>query len=61
MAQGKNLWVASYLRTRDLNAANKAADSSVFFPAPASPAIAGRLRWLEQRHLSFFRISPGKQ
>ena len=56
VAQGKNLWVASHLRTRDLNVANKAADSSVFSPAPASPVIAGRLRWLEKQHLSFFRI-----
>ena len=56
VAAGKNLWVASYLRTHDLNAANQAANSSVFSPAPTSPVIAGRLRWLEERHLSFFRV-----
>ena len=60
MAKGKNLWVASYLRTRDLNAANQASGFSVYSLAPASPVIAGQLHWLEQRHLSFFRTAPGK-
>jgi hypothetical protein len=50
VARGKNLWIASYLRTRDL-----------FSPAPASPVIAGRLHWLEKQHLSFFRIPSDKQ
>jgi hypothetical protein len=61
MARGKNRWIASYLRTHDLNTAYQEAGFSVFSLAPASPVIAGRLRWLEQRHLSFFRIAPGKQ
>jgi hypothetical protein len=61
VAEGKHLWVASYLRTHDLNAANKAADAAVFSPEPASPIIARRLRWLEEQHLSFFRIPSDKQ
>jgi hypothetical protein len=61
VAHGKNLWMASYLRTHDLNAANQAADFSVYSPAPTSPALAGRLRWLEEQRLSFFRIPPGQQ
>jgi len=61
MAKGKNLWVATYLRTRDLNAANQAARFSIYSLDPASPVIAGRLRWLDQRHLSFFRVPPDKK
>jgi hypothetical protein len=55
VAQGKKIWIASYLRTHDLRAANKEANCSIYFPEPESPLIAGRLRWLEQRHLLFFR------
>jgi hypothetical protein len=55
IAQGKKRWIASYLKTHDLRAANKEADCDVYFPAPESPWIADRLHWLEQRHLSFFR------
>jgi hypothetical protein len=55
IAKGKRDWIASYLRTHDLRTANKEADCDVFFPAPEAPFIAERLRWLEQRHLSFFR------
>jgi len=60
LAKAKNVWVANYLRTHDMEAANQAADFSVYSPAPASPVIAGRLRWLEQQHLSFFRIPPSQ-
>ncbi len=60
VARGKNLWVASYLQTRDLDAANKASNFWVYSPAPDSPVIAARLRWLEQRHLSFFRKPPNE-
>ena len=55
VARAKNLWVESYLQTRDLDAANKASGFLVYSPEPVSPVIADRLRWLEQRHLSFFR------
>jgi len=55
VAQGKKIWIASYLRTHDLRAANKETNCSIYFPEPESPLIAGRLRWLEQRHLLFFR------
>ena len=60
VAKGKRLWIKSYLQTRDLKAANEASNISVYSPAPESPVIAGRLRWLEQRHLSFFRMPPHK-
>jgi len=55
IAQGKKRWIASYLKTHDLRAANKEADCDVFFPAPEAPWIADRLHWLEQRYLTFFR------
>jgi hypothetical protein len=55
VAKGKRIWIASYLRTHDLRTANKAADCGIYFPAPESSLIDERLRWLEQRHLSFFR------
>jgi hypothetical protein len=58
--RGKNLWVASYLQTRDLDAANKASNFWVYSPAPDSQVIAARLHWLEQRHLSFFRKPPNE-
>ncbi len=61
LAKAKRLWVASYLQTRDLNAANKAADFGIYSPDPASPLIAEKLRWLEQRHLSFFQTAPEKK
>jgi len=61
VARGKRLWVASYLETHDLDAANKAADFVVYVPEPASPRIAEKLRWLEQHHLSFFRTSPDQK
>ncbi|HXA15116.1 MAG TPA: hypothetical protein VNW23_08315, partial [Opitutaceae bacterium] len=53
VAMGKRLWIASYLRTRDLGMANKEANFWVYFQAPDSSRIAERLQWLEQRHLSF--------
>jgi hypothetical protein len=55
VAKGKRIWIASYLRTHDLRTANKDADCGIYLPAPESPLIAEQLRWLEQRHLSFFR------
>jgi len=55
VAKGKRIWIASYLRTHDLRVANKEADCGIYSPDPDSPLIAERLRWLEQRHLSFFR------
>jgi hypothetical protein len=55
VAKGKRIWIASYLKTHDLRAADTAAGCGVFFPAPESSYIAERLLWLEQRHLSFFR------
>jgi hypothetical protein len=58
VAKGKNLWVANYRQTHDLNAASRAAGFSIYSLAPTSPVIAGKLRWLEQRHLSFFRVPP---
>lgn len=61
LAKAKNLWVAGYLQTRDLNAANQAAGFSIYSNDPVSPVIAGKLRWLEQRHLSFFRSQPGRR
>ena len=61
IAKGKRLWIASYLQTHDLRAANRAADFVIYFPEPDSPRIAEKLRWLEAHRLSFFRPSPDKQ
>jgi hypothetical protein len=55
IAKAKNLWVSSYLQTRDLATANHAAGFSVYSGAPTSPTIAKRIHWLDERHLSFFR------
>jgi hypothetical protein len=57
-AQAKSRWVACYLMTHDLEAANRTSGFWVYSPAPASPIIAERLRWLEQHHLSFLRQQP---
>lgn len=55
IARGKRQWITSYLKTRNLAAANRESDFWVYFQAPDSPRIAEKLHWLEQRHLSFFR------
>jgi hypothetical protein len=60
IAMAKNRWIASYLKTRDLSAANQESAFVVYYPDPASPIIAGRLHWLEQRRLSFFRDGEKK-
>lgn len=60
VARDKTLWITDYLRTGNLRAANQASGVGVYAPAPDSPIIAARLRWLEQRHLSFFHSSTGK-
>jgi len=58
IARGKRLWIASYLQSRDLRAANRAADFVIYFPEPDSPRIAEKLRWLQKHRLSFFRRPP---
>lgn len=55
IANAKRQWVAAYLATHDLRAANQTSGFWVYFPDPASPRVAERLRWLEARHYSFFR------
>ncbi|MDQ5977319.1 MAG: hypothetical protein QG602_291 [Verrucomicrobiota bacterium] len=55
IAEAKHRWIDAYLATRNLGAANQAADFYVYRGDPESPAIAERLRWLEQNRLSFFR------
>lgn len=61
IARGKTQWIEAYLATRDLAAANRQADFFVYRGEPESPVIAERLRWLEERKLSFFheqRVAP---
>ncbi|MGA3006497.1 MAG: hypothetical protein ABSE59_01270 [Opitutaceae bacterium] len=60
VAEGKRKWIASYLATRDLHAANQEADCDVYFWDPDSPLVAERLRWLDRRNLSFFKDSVGR-
>ena len=61
IAQGKRQWISSYLATHDLKAANQASGYWVYFPEPDSPVIAEKLRWLEQRHFSFFRDASARK
>jgi hypothetical protein len=62
IAKGRNQWVATYLETRDLSTTNRNSGFLVYLPDPSSPRIAERLRWLEQRHFSFFREGrPGQK
>lgn len=58
IAVAKTKWISSYLATHDLKAANAASNFWVYYPAPESPMIQQRLRWLEENHLSFFRSTP---
>jgi hypothetical protein len=54
-AETKKEWIASYLRTRDLAAANDESKFWVYMPAPNSPRIKLRLKYLEEHRFSFFR------
>ncbi len=58
IAEAKKQWAVSYLRTHDLDAANRSSGFAVYSPSPASPEVAAHLRWLEKQHLSFFRDPP---
>lgn len=58
VADGKRQWIAAYLATHDLAAANQRSDFFVYRGAPESALIAERLRWLEERRLTFFRDQP---
>lgn len=58
VAGGKRLWIESYLATHDLAAANRRADYFVYRSEPESAVIAERLRWLEERRLTFFKDAP---
>jgi len=60
IAKAKRTWVADYLSTRDLHAANQASGFWVYSQNPDSPDIAAKLRWLEKNHLSFFRTAENK-
>jgi hypothetical protein len=58
IAGGKRRWIESYLATHDLAAANQRSDFFVYRGDPESAVIAGRLRWLEERRLTFFKDAP---
>ncbi len=60
ITKGKRLWIASYLQTHDVRAANRAADFVIYFPEPDFPRVAEKLRWLEKHRRSFFRPSADK-
>ena len=55
IAFAKRTWVASYLKTRNLEAANAASTFWTYAPNPGSPVVAERLHWLDQHHFSLFR------
>lgn len=55
IAMAKRQWVEAYLATHDLPRANTISGYWVYPPRPDAPHIAERLRWLEQRHLTFFK------
>jgi len=54
-AETKREWITSYLRTHDLAKANDESRFWVYMPAPNSPTIRQRLKYLEEHRLSFFR------
>lgn len=58
IAAAKRSWVQAYLKTHDLAQANALSEFWVYPPQPDAPHVAERLRWLEQRKLSFFRDTP---
>lgn len=53
----KNRWIASYLKTHSLSAANKDSAFWVYAADPATQLVTERLHWLDQHHLSFFRTA----
>ncbi len=60
IARGKLKWIERYQATHELAVANAQADFSVYVRDPEAAVIGERLRWLEARHLSFFKPqSPG--
>ena len=59
IADGKRLWIKSYLATHDLAEANRRSDFFVYRAEAESPWLAERLRWLEARRLTFFKDVPG--
>lgn len=60
-AGAKRRWIAAYLKSHDLEMANRRSDFWVYYPAPASPMIKERLDFLEERRLTFFRDEPVKK
>ncbi len=55
VADGKRLWIKSYLETRDLAAANRRSDFFVYRADEDGAWLGARLRWLEERKLTFFK------
>jgi hypothetical protein len=55
VADGKRLWITSYLETHDLAEANRRSDFFVYRADAESDWLAARLRWLEARKLTFFK------
>ena len=58
IADGKRLWIRSYLATHDLAEANRRSDFFVYRAEADSPWLADRLHWLEARKLTFFKDAP---
>lgn len=58
VAGGKRLWIKNYLATHDLAEANRRADFFVYRADADGAWLAARLRWLEERKLTFFRDAP---
>jgi hypothetical protein len=54
-AAAKRRWIDAYLKTHNVEVANRDSDFFVYFPAPGSPEIKQRLDFLEAHRLSFFR------
>ncbi len=58
LAARKHRWTQAYLQTKDADQANALSEFWVY-PQPSNPAhIVARLRWLEERQLSFFSTTP---
>jgi hypothetical protein len=58
IAEAKTRWIENYLATHDLSATNQRADFSVYVRDPEAAILTERLRWLEERHLLFFKATP---
>jgi hypothetical protein len=54
LSQGKRIWVETYLETRDMEAAERAARLKIYFRRTPGDRIPEKLEYMRQHHLNFF-------